>query len=110
MTDSPAHYSTAQRRLLTATCGLGVVALAGATFVLSYDDLRTLAIHGGAARRRAFLYPGMIDGLVVVVILSILAARRSAWWSRALRWLLLLALVAGAGAAGVERAVKGYAA
>ncbi|MCO5985170.1 DUF2637 domain-containing protein [Actinoallomurus spadix] len=108
MSDSPAPYSTAQRRLLTAAGGLGVAALAGATFVLSYDDLRTLALQGGAARHRAFLYPGMVDGLIVVVILSILTARRSAWWARAVRWLLLLALIAGAGAAGVERALHGY--
>ncbi len=108
MTDTPTHYSKAQRRLLTAIGGLGVAALAAAAFVLSYDDLRTLAIRGGAARHRAFLYPGILDGLVVVVILSILAARRASWWSRAVRWLLLLLLVAGAGAAGVERAVNGY--
>ncbi|MFL6053312.1 MAG: DUF2637 domain-containing protein [Actinoallomurus sp.] len=108
MTDSPAHYSTAQRRLLTAAGGLGVAALAGATFVLSYDDLRALAVQGGAARHRAFLYPGMVDGLVVVVILSILTARRSPWWARAVRWVLLLALIVGAGGAGVERAVHGY--
>jgi Protein of unknown function (DUF2637) len=108
MSDSPAKYSTAQRRLLTAAGGLGVAALAGATFVLSYDDLRALAVQGGAARHRAFLYPGMVDGLVVVVILSILTARRSAWWARAVRWLLLLALIAGAGGAGVQRAIHGY--
>ncbi|GAA4634336.1 hypothetical protein GCM10023196_075450 [Actinoallomurus vinaceus] len=108
MTDSPAPYSTAQRRLLTAAGGLGVAALAGATFVLSYDDLRALALRGGAARHWAFLYPGVVDGLIVVVILSILTARRSPWWARAVRWLLLLALIAGAGAAGVERAVHGY--
>ncbi|MEV5708243.1 DUF2637 domain-containing protein [Actinoallomurus sp. NPDC052274] len=108
MSDSPAPYSPAQRRLLTAAGGLGVAALAGATFVLSYDDLRALALRGGAARDRAFLYPGMVDGLVVVVILSILIARRAPWWARAVRWLLLLALIVGAGAAGVERAVRGY--
>ncbi len=108
MTDTPAQYSKAQRRLLTALGGLGATALTAAAFVLSYDDLRLLALRGGAVRHRAFLYPGMIDGLVVVIILSILTARRSGWASRALRWLLLLALVAGAGTAGVQRAVNGY--
>jgi hypothetical protein len=110
MTDTPAQYSKAQRRLLTAFSGLGVLALAASTFVLSYDDLRALAIQGGAVRHRAFLYPGMVDGLVVVVVLSIMTARRARWASRAVRWLLLLALVTGAGAAGVQRAVKGYGA
>lgn len=109
MTLTPAQYSKTQRRFLTSLGGLGVVALAAGTFVLSYNDLRLLALRGGAARHWAFLYPGMIDGLVVVIILAILTARRSGWFSRALRWLLLVALVAGAGAAGVQRAVKGFA-
>jgi hypothetical protein len=110
MTHTPAQYSKAQRRLLTTLGGLGVAALAAGTFVLSYDDLRKLALRGGAPRHWAFLYPGMLDGLVVVIILAILTARRAGWFSRALRWLLLVVLVAGAGAAGVQRAVKGYAA
>jgi hypothetical protein len=110
MTLTPAQYSKTQRRFLTTLGGLGVAALAAGTFVLSYDDLRTLALSGGAARHWAFLYPGMLDGLVVVIILAILTARRSGWFSRALRWLLLVALIAGAGAASIQRAVKGYAA
>ena len=108
MTYTPAQYSKTQRRFLTALGGLGVAALAAGTFVLSYADLRLLALHGGAARHWAFLYPGMLDGLVVVIIFAILTARRSGWFSRALRWLLLVALIAGAGAASIQRAVKGY--
>jgi hypothetical protein len=108
MTITPAHYSKTQRRLLTTLGGVGVAALAAGTFVLSYADLRLLALRGGAARHWAFLYPGMLDGLVVVIILAIVTARRSGWFSRAVRWLLLVVLVAGAGAAGVQRAVKGY--
>lgn len=110
MTITPTQYSKAQRRFLTALGGLGVAALAAGAFVLSYDDLRLLALRGGAVRHRAFLYPWMLDGLVVVVILAILSARRAGWFSRALRWLLLVLLIAGAGAAGVQRTVKGYAA
>lgn len=110
MTLTSAQYSKAQRRFLTTFGGLGVAALAAGAFVLSYDDLRLLALRGGAVRRWAYLYPGMIDGLVVVVVLAILTARRAGWFSRAIRWLLLLVLIVGAGAAGVERTVKGYGA
>lgn len=109
MTLTPAQYSKAQRWLLTTLGGLGVAALAAGTFVLSYDDLRLLALRGGAAHHWAFLYPWMLDGLVVVIILAILTARRSNWSSRTIRWLLLVLLIGGAGAAGVQRAVKGYA-
>lgn len=108
MTESPTHYSKAQRRLLGTLGGIGVIALAGGAFVLSYADLRALALQGGAVRRWVYLYPGMFDGLVVVVILSLLTVRRARWWSRAVRWLLLLVLVAAAGAASVQRALKGY--
>jgi hypothetical protein len=110
MTLTPVQYSKAQRRFLAALGGLGVIALAAGTFVLSYDDLRLLALRGGAARRWAYLYPGMLDGLVVVIILAILTARRSGWFARSVRWLLLVVLIVGAGAASVQRAVKGYAA
>jgi hypothetical protein len=109
MTITPAQYSKTQRRFLTTLGGLGVAALAAGTFVLSYDDLRLLALRGGAARHWAFLYPWMLDGLVVVIILAILTARRSGWFTRTIRWLLLVLLIGGAGAAGVQRAVKGYA-
>jgi hypothetical protein len=96
------------RWLLTAGGGLVVAALAGGAFVATFDTLRALAVRGGASRHYAYLYPWMLDGLVVVLILSILMSRRFRWWSRAVRWLLLLALIAGAGAAGVERTVRGY--
>jgi hypothetical protein len=110
MTLTPVQYSKAQRRFLSTLGGLGVLALAAGTFVLSYDDLRLLALRGGAARRWAYLYPGMLDGLVVVIILAIFTARRSGWFARSVRWLLLVILIVGAGAASVQRAVKGYAA
>ncbi|HEU5156946.1 MAG TPA: DUF2637 domain-containing protein [Streptosporangiaceae bacterium] len=104
----PTPPGAARQRLLTAAAGLGVAALAGAAFALSYDDLRVLALAGGAAERYAPIYPIMIDTLVVVTILSLVLARRTKWWTRGVRWLLLLALLAGAAAAGAQRAVKGY--
>ncbi|HEX6471636.1 MAG TPA: DUF2637 domain-containing protein [Streptosporangiaceae bacterium] len=104
----PRPSGVARQRLLAAAAGLGVAALAAASFVLSYDDLRALALAGGATRRYAPVYPGMIDTLVVVTILSLVLARRTPWWARGMRWLLLLALLAGAAAASAQRAVKGY--
>jgi Protein of unknown function (DUF2637) len=110
--------------------------LVAGTFVLSYDDLRELALMGGAHRHYAALYPAMVDGLVVMTILSLLLARRardvgavphrgaggphalrgrhrvrgsgSYLWSRFLRWSLLILLVGGAGALAVQRSVRGY--
>ncbi|RAY11374.1 hypothetical protein DPM19_30585 [Actinomadura craniellae] len=95
-------------RLLTVSAGLGVAVLAGATYVLTYDDLRTLAIEGGAARRWAPAYPIMVDALITVTIGSLVVAWRARWWSRWIRWVLLLALLGGTGAASVQRALHGY--
>jgi hypothetical protein len=102
------RYTTLQRRLLTLSAGVGVAVLAGVLFVLSYDDLRALALAGRAARRFASAYPVMYDALVVVTILSLVVARHARWWSRWSRWLLLLVLAGGAAAASVQRAMNGY--
>ena len=104
----PSPTGIARQRLTAAAAGLGVAALAAAAFVLSYDDLRVLALTGGAADRYAPVYPIMIDTLVVLTILSLVVARRSTWWTRGVRWLLLLVLLAGTAAASAQRAVKGY--
>jgi hypothetical protein len=106
MPPSPSGF--ARQRLMGAAAGLGVAALAAAAFALSYEDLRVLALTGGAAIRYAPVYPIMIDTLVVLTILSLVVARRAPWWRRGMRWLLLLVLLAGAAAASAQRAVKGY--
>lgn len=95
-------------RLMTAAAGLGVMALAGATFVLTYDDLRALALAGGAARQWAPVYPIMVDVLLTVIVVALVATRNARWWSRWPRWALLLAVLGGTAAAGVQRAVHGY--
>jgi Protein of unknown function (DUF2637) len=101
-------HSIAQRRLLISASGICLAGLVAGAFVLSYDGLRALALKGGAHTRYAPLYPAMVDGLVVVVILSLLMARRAHWWTRVLRWSLLVLLVVGAGSLAVQRSVRGY--
>lgn len=104
----PGRRSRWQRTALLVCAGLGIAVLAAGVFVISYGDLRALAVEGGATRRWAMAYPVMVDGLIVVTILSLVMARRARWWSRWLRWTLLLALFGAAGAAGVHRALYGY--
>ncbi|MFA1551373.1 DUF2637 domain-containing protein [Actinomadura chokoriensis] len=102
-------YTRVQRRLLTALAGLVVAALAGAAYVLTYDVLRELALAGRVSRRWAPLYPAMADTLVAMTILSLVVTRGARWWTRLLRWALLLVLVAGGAAASVQHSVRGYA-
>ncbi|MGI8330116.1 hypothetical protein ACRYCC_09115 [Actinomadura scrupuli] len=104
------RYTRTQRRLLTVSAGLGVAVLAGVAFVVTYADLRALVVEGHAPRRFAPAYPVMFDVLITVTILALVVARNTRWWVRWPRWLLLLVLLAGAAAASVQRATKGYAA
>jgi uncharacterized protein DUF2637 len=106
---SPSRGTPRYGRLLTVSAGLGVALLAAAAFAVTYADLRALALAGGAARRWAPAYPVMIDALITVTVPALLVARRTRWWSRALRWLLLAVLLVGAASASVQRAVEGYA-
>lgn len=104
------RYSRAQRRALAAVAGLAVAALAGGAFTLTYDVLRDLAVAGHASRRWAPVYPAMADLLTAMTILSLVVTRQARWWTRTLRWALLLVLVAGVAAISVQRSVKGYGA
>ncbi|GAA1806458.1 DUF2637 domain-containing protein [Actinomadura chokoriensis] len=105
---TPPSYSRGQRRLLTALAGLVVAALAAAAYVLTYDVLRELALAGRVSRRWAPLYPAMADTLVAMTILSLVVTRGARWWTRLLRWALLLVLAAGGAAASVQHSVWGY--
>ncbi|MEU5990875.1 DUF2637 domain-containing protein [Spirillospora sp. NPDC047418] len=105
---TPPSYSRGQRRLLTALAGLVVAALAAGAYVLTYDVLRELARTGGVSRRWAPLYPAMADTLVAMTILSLVVTRGARWWTRLLRWALLLVLAAGGAAASVQHSVWGY--
>lgn len=103
------RYTPVQRRLLTAVAGLIVAALAGGAFALTYDVLRELAVAGGIGDRWAPLYPAMADTLTAMTILSLVVTRNARWWTRALRWALLLLLVAGGAALSVQHSVWGFA-
>ncbi|TDD64530.1 DUF2637 domain-containing protein, partial [Actinomadura darangshiensis] len=111
MASDPARpsYTRAQRRLLTALAGLVVAALAGGAFALTYDIVRELAVAGRVSRRWAPLYPAMADTLTAMTILSLVVTRNSRWWTRLLRWTLLIVLVAGGAAISVQHSVRGFA-
>ncbi|WP_026404823.1 DUF2637 domain-containing protein [Actinomadura rifamycini] len=101
------RYSRAQRRLLTAAAGLVVAALAAGAFALTYDTLRDLAVAGRVDDRWAPVYPAMADALIAVTLLSLVVTRGARWWTRLLRWGLLLLLAAGLAALAVQDAVWG---
>jgi Protein of unknown function (DUF2637) len=55
----------------------GVLVLAGAAFTLSYDALHQLALDSRVRPGLAWLWPVVIDGTIVVALLTVLAAKRA---------------------------------
>lgn len=102
------RFSAAQRRALIVLAGVVVAALAGGAYTLTYGVLRDLAEAGGAGERWSPVHPIMVDTLTALTILSLVAARHARWWTRLLRWTLLLLLAGGVAAASVQQAVWGY--
>jgi hypothetical protein len=56
----------------------GVLVLAAAAFTLSYDALHQLALDSRVRPALAWLWPVVIDGTIVVTLLTVLAAKRAA--------------------------------
>jgi hypothetical protein len=56
----------------------GVLVLAAAAFTLSYDALHQLALDSRVRPGLATARPGIIDGTIVVALLTVLAAKRAA--------------------------------
>jgi hypothetical protein len=55
----------------------GVLLLAAAAFTLSYDALHQLALESRVRPGLAWLWPVVIDGTIVVALLTVLAAKRA---------------------------------
>jgi hypothetical protein len=99
--DHPAHRL---RTLgIVAVC-LGVAALAGAAFVLSYSGIRDVARDAGISPQRAGDYPALIDAMLVIALLAVLGLRGAGLPSRIFSWLALLCVLAAAAGADVQHA------
>jgi Protein of unknown function (DUF2637) len=59
------------------TSAAGVLVLAAAAFTLSYDALHQLALDSRVRPALAWLWPVVIDGTIVVALLTVLAAKRA---------------------------------
>jgi len=104
-TAQPERAPRAVRILGLAAVCVGLAALAGGTFVLSYSGIHALALHAGIAPRLARGYPLLIDAMLVIVLAALLALRGAGLPSRLLAWTTLLALLAAAAGADALHAV-----
>lgn len=89
----PERAPQAIRILGLAAVGIGVAALAAATFVLSYPAIHVLALRAGVAPRLARGYPLLIDAMLLIVLAAVLALRSANLPSRLLAWGTLLAVL-----------------
>jgi hypothetical protein len=92
-TTEPDRAPQAIRILGLAAVGIGVAALAAATFVLSYPAIHVLALRAGVAPRLARGYPLLIDAMLLIVLAAVLALRSASLPSRLLAWGTLLAVL-----------------
>jgi hypothetical protein len=74
-----------------------VLGIGAAAFLLSYDALHSLALASGVRPGLARIWPGVLDGFIVVATLTVVAAKRASrptWYPWALVVLFSAASVA----------------
>ena len=101
-TVSPAQSADgpgALRIIGLAAVGIGLAALAGAAFVLSYPGIHAFALDARVSARLARGYPLIFDVLLVVILAAVLALRGAGLPSKLLAWACLLALLSAAAGA-----------
>ena len=84
-------------RWVQPTSAAGVLGVGAAAFLLSYDALHSLALASGVRPGLARIWPGVLDGFIVVATLTVVAAKRASrptWYPWALVVLFSAASVA----------------
>ncbi|WP_433512933.1 DUF2637 domain-containing protein [Nonomuraea sp. CA-143628] len=94
------------RRLGIALAGLAVAGLTAVACVLSFDDLRALAVRGESRPDLAFLYPAGFDALLVVALIGVLLLRSARLLVRAQAAVVLVLLIVAAAASNAATALQ----
>jgi len=84
-------------RWVQPTSAAGVLGIGAAAFLLSYDALHSLAVASGVRPGLARIWPGVLDGFIVIATLTVVAAKRArqpTWYPWALVALFSAASVA----------------
>lgn len=101
---SPRHRWPA--RLVNLAVVVVVLALAAATFVLSYTGVHVIALQAGVSTRFARVYPATFDAVLVIACAAAVTLRDARWWVRSYAWLVLILVVAVVGAADAAHAMN----
>lgn len=101
----PAPHRRWPARLLNLAVVVVVLALAAATFVLSYSGLHAVALQSGVSVRLARVYPATFDAVLVIACAAALTLRDARWWARCYAWFVIVLVVAVVGAADAVHAM-----
>ena len=104
------HFPAPRRkwpaRLVNLAVVIVVIALAAATFVLSYSGVHAIVLQEGVSARLARIYPGLFDAVFVIACVAAVMPREARWWARAYAWLVIILMVAVVGAADAVHAMS----
>ena len=93
------------RHLVNVLVALAVIAVAGATFVFSYDGVHAIALVGGVSDQLARYYPGLFDAVLVIACVAAVMLRDGAWWVRLWTWLVIVIVLGAIGVTDVLHAM-----
>jgi hypothetical protein len=85
-------HPTLRLAALTAVI-IGVILVAVAAFLLSYEGIHQIALQAGVSAGLARLYPLMFDAMLVIACAATLALRSAGWGAKCYVWASLLLLV-----------------
>ena len=94
------------RRLVNVAVTLVVLAVAAATFVLSYAGVHAIALQGGVSVQLARVYPGLFDAVLVIACVAAVMLRDGRWWARCWAWLVVIVVLGAIGATDVLHAMN----
>jgi hypothetical protein len=104
------HLPAPRHRWPARLVNLGVVvlalALAAATFVLSYTGVHVIALQAGVSARYARVYPATFDAVLVIACAAAVMLRDARWWARSYAWLVIVVVVGVVGAADAAHAMN----
>ena len=92
-------------RFVVATSVSGTLLLAMGAFWLSFTTLRDLATLAGVPERQAWVWPLIVDGVILEATVSVVALRQAGAPARRFAWLLLGAGAGVSVAANISHAV-----
>jgi len=102
----PAPHRRWPARLVNLAVVVVVLALAAATFVLSYSGVHAIALQSGVSARLARVYPATFDAVLVIACAAALMLRDARWWAKYYAWFAIVVVVAVAGAADAVHAMN----